>query len=240
MSIILDLIVAVIIAVLLIGGYRRGLARAVVGLLGSFFSSVASVLIASIASTGIYNVFVKDYIVKTISDNMPDIDIQTKAADISDSLMHSLPAYAKNALEIAGVTPDKLINEISSANTSVPELVEGMIRPVLIKLITVILTMIIFLILTAVIAAATKTIDSFVNIKGVKTVNKILGGILGLMEALVLIMIMSMLIYFLLVLLPVDVAESLQEGIDRSLLYQRIYYINLPELIMTKLLSLAL
>ena len=58
----IDLIIVVITAILIIGGYKRGLVHSVMELLGTAISAVISSFGASLVSAGIYQAFVKDYI----------------------------------------------------------------------------------------------------------------------------------------------------------------------------------
>ena len=235
----LDVIVLAVIAFLVIGGYMRGFLQAVVGLVGSLVSVALSAAGASILAPEIYANFVQQRVVDAIGGMLPEFDARTKAVEIADTLQKQLPDYAKNALEMTGIDYNQLVQEITKTNLSIPEMVEGMIRPVLIRLVTVIAAFIIFMILVSIISILTRSVSVVAQKTGLAGADRVLGAVLGLAEAAVLIMIMTMIIYFLLVLMPQENAQELQQAIDSSLLYKQIYMFNLPDIIMNAISGLS-
>lgn len=236
---VLDVIVLAVIAFLVIGGYMRGFLQVVVGLVGSLVSVALSAAGASILAPEIYANFVQQRVVDAIGGMLPEFDARTKAVEIADTLQKQLPDYAKNALEMTGIDYNQLVQEISKTNLSIPEMVEGMIRPVLIRLVTVIAAFIIFMILVSIISILTRSVSVVAQKTGLAGADRVLGAVLGLAEAAVLIMIMTMIIYFLLVLMPQENAQELQQAIDSSLLYKQIYMFNLPDMIMNAISGLS-
>ncbi len=231
----LDIIVLVIIGLLVVGGYTRGLIQAVVGLVGSFVAMLLASAGASVFAPGIYENFIQSEVVRVLEEMLPSFDPKAGI----ESITGALPDYAKNALDMAGITPDMLSSQLSKTNLSVPVMIEGMIRSVLIRLVTVILSFVLFLIIITIISLLTKSISVVAKKTGLALTDRVLGALLGLAETAVLIMIMTLIIYFLLVLLPQEDAQGLQQMIDSSLIYKQIYMFNLPEMIMNGISSLA-
>lgn len=229
MNIVLDLLIVGIVAFLVIGGYKKGLLQTVVNLGSALVASILSSITASFLSIHVYNGFVKQGIIDAVKSAMPQ---STNPAEIAKGLFDQLPEYAKNGLNMVGLDSNALAREIKASNLNVPELVENLIRPVAVRLVTVILSVILFIIILTIIAIMTKTITSVVDTAGLGGANKAAGAVLGLFQALVLIMVITLIIYFMTVMLPADMAKGLRDAIDETYLYKGIYYINIPEKIM--------
>ncbi len=237
MNYVLDLTVIAIVAVFVISGFKRGLINSVVHFVGAGVASVISTLVASFLSGNLYYSFIKSKIIEEAEKNMPQITLNTKPDDISDALMKDLPDFAKNALDMVGVDKNKLSNEIKNAAIDTPELVEGLIRPIILKLLTIILALALFTILVAVISLTTRSLTSAIDVMGLSFVNKFFGAVLGILAAAVIIMILSLVIYILIVFLPTDSSDILRESIDSTFLLKFIYNINIPEMIITGIIA---
>ena len=237
MNFLIDLIVVAIMAILMIGGYRRGLIHSVVELVGAAVSSIIASFGASLISAGVYEAFVKDHIINAIQEAMPKTNAAANSAGYTADLLNTLPEYMKNSLDMLGISEKSISDEITSTEMNIPAMLETMIRPVVMRVLTVIITIVLFALLATIIALATKSLTTVVDATGLSTTNKVLGAILGLIEALVIVMVMSLILYFMSVMLPVDAAEELRKAIDSTFIYKMIDRFNIPELIMSKLIS---
>ncbi|MBQ8133224.1 MAG: CvpA family protein [Clostridia bacterium] len=241
MNMMIDLIIVVITAILIIGGYKRGLVHSVVELLGTAISAVISSFGASLVSAGIYQAFVKDYIISAIQEALPKTDAAANTAGYTADLMADLPGYMKNSLDMLGISEQSLTDEITAEITAtemnIPVMLESMIRPIVMRLLTVVVTIVLFALVATIISLVIKSVMKAVDVTGLSTTNKVLGAVLGLVEALVIVMVMSLILYFMSVMLPVDAAEELRKAIDSTFIFKTIDSFNIPELIMSKLIS---
>ncbi len=238
MGMVLDILVVGIIGLFVFTGFRRGLINTVV----HFVSAAVSCLIASIAgsfiSVRLYHSFVRQQVMSVIEKNMPEMTMNIKPEDISKDLTEKLPSFAKNALGLEGITQQELTKRISEGKSEVPVLVEEMIRPVLLKLLTIIVTLAIFTIIVAIISIATRSLTSALDISGLSIVNKLIGGLIGIPAAVVILMVISLVMYILIVFMSPESTGYLAKGIDDSTLFKLIYYnINVPEQIITRLIN---
>ncbi len=235
MGIAIDLLVVAIFALLIIGGYRRGLLQAVVGLLGAFLCSILSSIGGSMLSIGIYNSFIMPSMINKFKEITPVVYEFTDIKEVSHQLFQTLPPYAINALTMSGVTESSLTEKIQSTEMEIPSLLEMLVRPIILRLVTVILTIALFIVLVSILALITKTIMGVVDTAGLGTVNKVLGAVLGLLEATILVMIFSLIFYFLVVLLPAENASIMREALDQSYIYRFINQFNIPDMIISRL-----
>lgn len=239
MNYILDIMVISVVVIFVISGYKRGILSSVSHFVGAAVASVLSAFVASLIANNFYYNYIQQKIIELVEEKMPQTTLTTSSMDISNALMNDLPDFAKNAFDLVGIDRTKLADEISNTKISVPEFVEELICPIILKLITVILALALFTIIVAVISLFTRSLTSSINFNCLSQVDKIFGAFLGILAAVVIIMILSLVLYILMVFLPPDSAKVLRESIDSTFLIKYIYNINIPEIIITKILDLG-
>ena len=237
MNIVLDLIVLLIVVLLVISGYKRGVINTVVELGGTLLSSLVASLGGSVLAVNLYDSFIKEHVIDAVSNSLPEITPLTKTVEITEQLVNNAPSYITNAFELMGYDINSITNDINNSTTNIPVMVESMIRPVMIKLFTVVITIVIFAVIAAIIALVSKSITSVVQMAGLSGVNRVLGAVVGLVEAVALIMVICMIIYILTVLLPTDAAQGLRDAIDSTYIFKFIADINIPEMIIDKIIT---
>ncbi len=231
MNYIMDLVVISVFVIFVVSGYKRGILNSVAHLVGSAVSCVLSVFIASFLADNFYFKFIQPKIIEAVEKNMPQITMATSPKDIAGALMSDLPDFAKNALSMSGINTASLTQEISSSPLNVPDVLEGMIRPIIIKLLAIIIGLALFTVFAAVISLLTRSVTSAVDFAGLSILNRISGALLGLLAAVVIIMVLMLVLYILIVLLPDNSSMALREGINSTHLLKYIYEINVPEMI---------
>ena len=238
MNIVLDLLVVAIIVLLVYGGYRRGLIKT----LAEFASTVLSSLIASlggpIIAGGLYDSFVKEALINKIRSSLPDFTAATRTSEISKSILSDSPSYVRNSLEMLGIDAKSINEQVVKMGTDIPVTLESMVRPIILKVFTVIVTIVLFIIVVMIVSIAAKALTKTIDVTGLKTVNKVIGAFIGAAEAVVLLMVISLIFYLLTVMLPTDLAQGLRDNIDSTYIYKIIFYIDYPDTIINSLLNL--
>ena len=168
---------------------------------------------------------------------MPPERLAQTAGDIASEMVDNCPEYFQNIMSIMNITKTDIAMAIGSASIEVPALVEGMIRPAVLRLVTVILAIAVFTVCAAIISLATKSLTTAVDITGLKPADRIGGAVLGILAAVVIIMFLSFVLYLLVVFLPEESSRALRIGIDNSFLYKYIYQFNVPDHIVSILVN---
>lgn len=233
MSIILDIVVAVIIVLFTITSFRRGLVNSIIDFAGTIVSVVAASLIASSMSVSIYNQFIKEHIIDCVSQALSTLPSSASVTEQASQVMSSLPGYATNILALMGINESNLFSSIDTTYLSIPNAVETLVYPTAVKIITVALTIVLFMIFIAVIGLLSNLLTKTIKITGLSTVNKLGGAVFGLVKALLLIMVLSLVLYFVMMFLPTDTTMAINDAIENSMLYKGIYNISLPEKIIS-------
>ena len=112
-----------------------------------------------------------------------------------------------------------------------------MVRPVVLKVFTVLVTVILFIVSVMLISIAAKVLTKTVDITGLSGVNKVFGALAGVVEAVILLMVLSLIIYMLTVMLPTDLAQGLRDAIDATYVYKIIFYIDYPDTIINSVIN---
>ena len=229
----MDVVVLIVIAVFVINGYRRGVINILVHFCGSAVSAVVAVLGGSFLSQQLYYGFMKARVIDFLENAMPPEKLAQTTADIASELVDNCPEYFQNILSIMNITKTDIAIAIGSASIPVPELVEGMIRPAVLRLVTVILAIAVYIVCVAIISVATKSLTTAVDITGLKQADRIGGAVLGVLAAVVIVMFLSFVLYLLIVFIPEESSRALRIGIDNSILYKYIYQFNVPDQIVS-------
>ena len=238
MSIVLDLVVVIVVLLLIFGGYRNGVIKSFAELGCTIISSLISSFLGSIVSVRLYELFLRDAIIKTITDALPDYSAMMRSSDIANSIMNDSPEFVKNAIELTGIDSKALTDKIVQLEkTNIPMQLESMVRPVVLKVFTVLVTVILFIVSVVLISIAAKFLTKTVDITGLSGVNKAFGALIGIVEAFVLLMILSLIIYMLTVMLPTDLAQGLRDAIDATYIYKIIFYIDYPDTIINSVIN---
>lgn len=234
MNIILDIVVVVIVAIMMIDGYKRGLLTSVIEFAGVIIAAVASSFLASLTAVSVYSSFIMHNVVQAVEAAFSAIPSYATASQQAEKLFSTLPDYAVNALSFSGIDVNSLSSQISSSNVAVPQLVESLIRPTIVRLVSTIITIILFIIFTVVIAFVAKILTKTINAIGLSAINRIGGAAFGVVKALIFIMVLTLVLYFVMMFLPSDTVNEINDAIEHSFLYSGIYKLNL----LNKILSL--
>ncbi len=235
MNFFLDFIVIAVIALFVATGFKKGFIYSIVNLLGTAISVVVSSVAGSMLALPIYNSVVQKSIIDGVDGIVRSLPEETTALQTANEVMEQSSTFINNIFTFSGVTSDSLSNEIMSTNLSVPDLVETLVRPYAVRMISTILTILLFVVLTIIVKliadALTKTIE-FVKLG---TVNRILGIVFGVAESALVIMVITLMIYFVMMYLPSGMCNDLHNGINQTYLYRYIYQYSMPDQIITQL-----
>ena len=226
MNIVLDLVVVAIVVLMTVTSYKRGFFNSVIDFAGVIVAAVASSFFASMAAVSFYEKFIMNKVLESVQSAFATIPTHATAAEQAEKLFSSLPDYAVNALSFSGIDADVLSSKISTTSLAVPQLVESLVRPTVVRLVSVIITVILFMIFTALIAFLAKFLTKAINAIGLSVINRIGGAIFGAVKAIVLIMVLTLVLYFIMMFLSPDTVNEINASIEQSYLYSGIYKLN--------------
>ena len=199
MSIVLDLIIVLIVAICVILSAKKGFVRTLIEVVGFFAAISLAISLSTPVSDFIYEKTVHSAIINSVEESVAEGTNST-----IDTVFENLPSFVVNnkflnveKSEISQTITDEAISDTQIIADTISN---NYIRPPVTKLFSVfasILLTIVFLVAVKFIAKAVNKLFSF---SLVGTINKVLGGILGAIKgcfvAVVFCLIVTLLVSF--------------------------------------------
>ena len=201
MSLILDLVIILIIALCVFIGIKRGAVKEIVSLIGIVVALILAITISKIGATFIYNRFVGEAIYNTVYKAVED-----KVGEDISTTIDALPEEIFQLGDAIGVDiSEKLesgLKEDTNLASSVAEIVsESIAKPLVITIIQLVLFIILFVVFKVLIGWLGKILNIVSKLPVLGTANKLVGGIVGLLKAVI---IASIVCYVVIIILKVQ------------------------------------
>lgn len=232
MNFLLDLGVILLFGLFVFSGAKRGIVYMAINIGGTIGAGLLSSFAASLLAMPIYNAFVKSNLVNSLAEATRGID-KSKPAEAAAQALESLSNFTLNTFSFTGIDAAQLAKDIKKTNLSIPDLLEGMLRPMAVKMISIILTVILFIIIMMVVSFLAVRFTKAINKTTLGIPNRIFGGLVGLAEALFIVMMITMIINFVMMFLSPEDCKNLNDDINKTWIYQYIYRISIPDAIIS-------
>ncbi|MGN1131293.1 MAG: CvpA family protein [Ruminococcus sp.] len=189
MSLALDLGVIIIVLLTVIVCFKRGFAKTVLGLLSNIVSVVGAFILGTSLSDLIYSGLIKDNIIDSLSSSI-NSNLSTTTSTVEEQTS-ALPDYIQSILSLFGYSTDTVNRNIDTMvetqSNNIASAVESAIGPVITAIISFFLVIILFFILRFITARLSKLIAGVMEVPVLHTVNRILGGLVGILDGLVIV-----------------------------------------------------
>lgn len=197
-----DVIVLVVVIGLVLLNFWRGAARALAGIATSIIAYFGATALGSFLSEKLYFWLLKPAIDKAVSDALSNI-----SNEAAGNVVNALPSWLTGLLDISGENLTNLFSEpLSAANDSITKAVDAAVQPIAIAIISFFMTILLFLLFSFIIRKLLmKPLLKLFDFPVIRTVNKFLGIVVGLVDAFLVI---SMLAYLLHLIIPYVGQES--------------------------------
>ena len=231
MTLLLDVGIVALVIMFAIGGYKKGLLISLVNVAGTIIACALAPLVSSVFSTMIYDCFIKEEITESVSKATEGIPANMGDIERATEILSKLPNSINNMLSFVGVQADGLAAEAISTRLDVPELIEGIVRPNAMRLISTVLTVILFIIISVGLKFAAHAATKALEAVKLGTVNKILGGVFGIAESAFIIMMVTLLVYFVMMFMSPEGCAYVNDRINETVIYKVIYQYSMPDAI---------
>lgn len=198
MNWILDAVIVAIIITAAIIGAKKGFVKTVIGMVCFFLVIILSFTLSSKTADIIYNNFVEEKIVSSMSKNLDNagfnvINAGTKATsqlvDIIEntieesSFLGVSPANQTSTEEISESISD---SEAETAEELAKELSIKLVKPLMIRIMETFLFFVLFLLLSMLVKPVTTLVNKMFSFSIIGKLNKLLGGISGIFIGIVI------------------------------------------------------
>lgn len=226
MSIAIDIILVVIFAAFVFTAVRKGF---VLSLL-EFGAVILAVLLAYNFSPKVaeaaYDGFAREVTINVIETQIEEKISLSETATQSQVFLESIPDYVVSVAEFAGLSIDDIKNSIATSEFTseniATELVDKIAQPIILGVLTAVSFVVLAIVLMFVLKLLARVIAKVFRLPIIKTLNKLLGGVLGACKGLAVIM-------FICTVLTIFFASGsgeLAEAVNNSLVVNAIDSIN--------------
>ncbi|MCH5202423.1 MAG: CvpA family protein [Oscillospiraceae bacterium] len=199
MTYLLDIGVIIIIILTIITDYKRGFAKSILGFVSNVASIFGAVYLGSYLSNLIYDNIIKD---KIISDVTEKVSESTTGAVHTTVNTTGMPDFLDYIFSLFGFSTDKVSTDVSKAveshGNSVAHGVESVVAPLVTAVLTFVLVILLFFIIRFILSRVCRLICKVMKLPVLSTVNKLFGGIFGILNGLIIVYFLAALIGILL------------------------------------------
>ena len=190
-----DLITISLIVTLVIIGTVRGAARMLAGLIVNFVGYLIAAALAKMLAVYIYTSFVRPSIYDSVSQSVADVSNNS-----INSIVDNMPGFLKGLLSISGEDlSSSLSGTVGSVSDQAAAAVDSAIQPVLVAVISFLMTMLLFAVLSFLLRHfAVRPILGLFELPVVRGFNRFLGGVIGLIDGVLVVSIIAALLNLLL------------------------------------------
>lgn len=225
MAYIIDIILIAVFAFVVAFAVKKGFAKIALNLAATVLSYIAAYILGKPAAELLYDKVVRAIIEKALAERIeksPTGDILTQTKGIIESLPEGLMKLAEKIGFNATAAVESISNtDISSKGISAA-VTDSVLKPMIVVLLTVLCSIIIFIIASIIFGFLAKLINKVFKMPLVKNVNRFLGGVVGIIQGVILLFVICSVFYFFGGLFGGKMAEY----IDNSLIIRFINGIN--------------
>lgn len=220
--IILDLILVFILIVAVIISSKRGFVRTLIEVLGSIAVIYLCLTLSNPVADFVYSKTIEPGMVKSVEEN-----IESSAEKTTDAVWNSLPDIVKNNSGLFGVSKSSLDETISVTEDSATKLankaVASVVKPVIVRFISLILSVLSIIILLFLVKLLARALNKIFSFSILGSINRFLGGILGIIKGLVVCVLFVMVIALLKSITKSDLGIFSKENIQNTYIFKIIY-----------------
>ena len=183
MSLAIDIILVVIFASFVLTAVKKGFILYLLEFAAVILALVLAYNFSPKVAETAYDGFVKEATIKTIETQIEENVSLQETTTQTQLLLESIPDYMVSVADFMGVSVDDIKQSVASSKLTseniATELVEKIAQPIIIGALTALSFVVLAIVLLFVLKFLAQIIAKIFKIPVIKTVNKLLGGILG-------------------------------------------------------------
>lgn len=191
-----DVFTIALIITLIVVGVKRGALRTLAGLLVNFFGYMLAMSISRMIAQYVYDTFIRPTIYDSVSQSLTDFTDHTVG-----NAVDSLPQFLRTLLKLSGSdVTESLSGPMETVSDTACASVDSAVQPVVVAVLGFLLTMLLFGLLSFVLRrlAVKPLIGLFERVPVIRGANRVLGGVIGFVNGLLVVSIIAGLLNLLL------------------------------------------
>ncbi|OQA47810.1 MAG: Colicin V production protein [Firmicutes bacterium ADurb.Bin300] len=222
---IIDIILIVGFVLTVVFAVKKGFAKIVLNIGATVLSLLTAYLLSRPVAAFVYEKIIKGMIEKSLTEKLEKIPAKDALAQ-ARALVDSIPEGLVSLGEKMGLSVNSLLEGTPKADISVGHVsaavTESVFKPIVMTLATAVCGLLIFILASIVFGVLVKLINKVFKLPLIKSVNRALGGALGIVEGVIFLLVVSAGAYFLSGL----IGGRLAEYVDNSVIIPAVNSIN--------------
>ena len=203
MNFIVDAIIIAVIVLVIVRSSKKGFVSSLIDTFAMIIATIASYTFTPKVSQFIYDSFIKNSVSKGFEKVLDEMNANAAVNDKVDAMIASLPESALNLADSLGIIN---LNSIGAGlhmpgvvdnNQLISTVLNDLAYNVMITITKVVVFFVLFVIATLLIRMVSKFMEKINKIPLIGKLNSTLGGVLGVVKALVIVLVVCTVMYFI-------------------------------------------
>lgn len=198
MTYIVDIIIIAVFLISVLISYKKGFFRSLFDLIGTLVSILAARIVSSSLAPQGFDMFIKEPARATLTNTLGTAGTTDYGTQV-ESAINSIPDSFNGIMNLIGINKQAILEKVSSSELAQGNLVDNIMENIITPVGTALIQFVLFVILAVVFVLALKVIVKLLDfvikkLPVVKSLNKGLGVVIGVLRGLLTVIIVSMLI----------------------------------------------
>lgn len=218
LPLIIDAILILIFAATVFEGRRKGFFKTVLSLVATAISVLIAYEYSAPLAEWANEVFIQKAAVNTFAEA-----ISAHLSSGTQAIIDAIPDYIVKAAEAGGVTVSTVVSDIGSsidAMQAAEQIYGGIYSILVFPILSVIAFVVIYAISHAVLSFGISFINNIFKLPVLKSLNKLLGGVVGAIKGIVIVSILSIVLVIVSPILPEEFAAAVNSSIIPNAIHE--------------------
>lgn len=188
-----DIIIILLIILFAVIGFRRGLARTFLNIIGIVITCAISYYVADFLADALFTAFIRPQVLSELEQSILTTGINETIQNSFAALPEWLMSVTAFILSLFGASSDSLINtfaqDSSGASVTAQMITDDLIAPVVTTIFSALITVLLFFLVLFAVKKLIKLVLKIFEAPVIKQLNRFLGGILGVVEGIIVVWI---------------------------------------------------
>lgn len=215
MGIVWDLVLVGVCVLFVAIGACRGFIRSAAHFLGTAIAACFAALLGGVAAQWVFDTFFRSALAERIGDSLASLGNGDTFTAVQQ-VFASLPEFLLRALEAAGITAASVTEAMAGQTGQAADLIVSALSPVFVGFLKVLAVIVLFCLFMIVVRLAANLLSAAFQLPLLNGVNALLGGVFGLLLAVVSIWICLAAVQVFTPMLSADTQAQIETALRQS------------------------
>lgn len=208
---VVDIIVLSVILIFIIIGIKRGIAITLLNLAGVILCAISAYYLSELLAQSFYDAFLKQTIITNVENIIEQNGLEYAVQNPFEAMPQWILSVLSLLLMIFGITIDEFEKNMAFSkdiSLTIAQNIEITLNGLVISIFMIILVIILFIVLFFLIKKIIKLALNVFEIPVIKQINKLLGGLFGAIEGIVIIWFAINIFYAIIAFTSPDIIQN--------------------------------